>query len=167
MSDDTGVRRVLPLAAAVLVLIAIGLAVLSVVFENRVRAAKHVRSAQQAAVHAARQVSVDLVTLDYRHVDTDVRNVLAGATGDFSDQYVKDAPKVKEVVTANQVSSTGNVLESGVVSGDTDSVTVLVVVDSVVRNKANQTGQLRHYRVQLEMSLLKGVWRARSLQFVS
>ncbi len=152
---------------AVLLLAVVALVVSAVVLGLRLWEARSADTARSEALHAARQESVNLVTLDFNRVDTDIANVLAGATGDFRDQYAKDAERVKKVVTDNKVRSTGSVLEAGVVSADTDSVTVLVVVDSTVKNKANEKGQLRHYRMQLEMSREGGRWRARSLQFVS
>ncbi len=173
MSDQSGLpgsesgSRKRPLVAGVLLVVAVLLIGTGAVLGARVVKARHADSARSAALHAARQEAVNLVALDYRHVDADVAGVLGGATGDFHDQYNRDASRVKDVVTANQVRSTGSVLEAGIVSSDAHAATVLVVIDSLVRNKANTTGVLRHYRMQLEMSLQKGHWQARSLQFVS
>ncbi len=168
MSDRAASRRSGPAWLAVGLL---GLVVLLVVATTllalRVRAEQRTVTARAQAMHAARLEAVNLVTLDYRHLDTDLANVLAGATGDFHDQYAKGAEQVKRVVTANQVTSTGSILESGVVSGDPDSVTILVVVDSTVRNKADQKGQPRHYRMKLEMLRQGSRWRASSLEFVA
>jgi Mce-associated membrane protein len=133
----------------------------------RVRHDQHAAAARAQALHAARQESVNLVTLDYQHLDADIGNVLSGATGDFHDQYAKGVGQVRRVVTANQVRSTGTVLEAGIVSSDPDSATVLVVVDNLVRNKADQKGQQRHYRMQLQMAREHGRWRASGLEFVS
>ncbi len=150
------------LIAAVVVLVAA-----AALLANVLLRAERADQARADAVHAARQQSVNLVTLDHRHIDTDIRNILSGSTGDFHDEYAKDADRVKDVVVKNEVRSTGTVLEAGVVSTDADSVTVLVVVDSVVRNKADQKGQVRHYRIQLEMSRQGSRWLARTLQFVT
>ncbi len=152
---------------AVLLVVVVALVVAAVVFGLRLWEARTAQDARTDALRAARQESINLVTLDHNRIDADIANVLAGATGDFHDQYAKDADRVKKVVKDNLVRSTGTVLEAGVVSADPDSVTVLVVVDSTVRNKANEKGQLRHYRMQLEMSESGGRWRARSLQFIS
>ncbi|MGB9378399.1 MAG: hypothetical protein WCB04_12895 [Mycobacteriales bacterium] len=168
MSDTTArwrsAQALLPVALLVLVA---ALVVAAVLLGLPLIKGHRADAARTEAMHAARQESINLVTLDFNRVDADIANVLAGATGDFRDQYSKDADRVKKVVKDNNVRSTGSVLESGVVTSDTDSVTVLVVVDSTVRNKANTKGQLRHYRMQLEMSRVGGHWRASSLQFVT
>lgn len=168
MSDGASLRRSREAILTVaLLIVAVLLVVAATLLALRVRSDQRADAARAEALHAARQEAVNLVTLDYRHVDGDVTSVLAGATGDFREQYAKGATQVKKVVTANQVRSTGSALEAGIVSSDPDSVTVLVVVDSTVRNKADQTGQPRHYRMQLQMVRQGSTWRASSLEFVS
>lgn len=167
--SDTAVRRspAAPIVSATLLLALVALVVGAVLLGLRLWDARSDESARVEAARAARQEAVNLVTLDHTRVDKDIENVLAGATGDFHDQYAKNADTVKKAVVDNKVRSTGNVLESGIVSADTDSVTVLVVLDSTVRNKSDDKGQLKHFRVQLEMSETDGRWRARSLQFIN
>lgn len=167
--SDTALRWRSPesITPAALLVVVVALVVAAVVLGAGLWKAQTADTAGAEAMHAARQESVNLVTLDYNRIDDDIANVLSGATGDFRDQYAKDAARVKKVVTDNEVRSTGTVLEAGIVSADPDSVTVLVVVDSTVKNRANEKGQLRHYRMQLEMSQERGRWRARSLQFIT
>ncbi len=156
-------RRVVPV---VLLVVVVALVVAAGMLTARLIEARRLDAARADAVQAARQESVNLASLDYKRIDADIRRVLAGATGPFHEEYADGADRLKEVVTKNEVRSTGTVLEAGVVSADSDSVTVLVVVDSTVRNKANQKGQLRHYRIQMEMSEQDGRWLTRNLQFV-
>lgn len=155
------------LFGVVITTVIVALAAASLLLGRQLRHAQPTDARRDQATHAARLEAINLVTLDYRHIDTDVDNVLAGATGDFRDQYAKDKVKVKDVVIKNEVTSTGNVLESGVVTSDPDSVTVLVVVDSTVHNKASKDAQVRHYRMQLEMSRQGGRWLTSSLEFIS
>lgn len=166
---DTAVRpeRRAQLVAMALVAVIVVLVAGAALLGNVVLRANRAEQARTDAMQAARQEAVNLVTLDHRHVDADVRNILAGSTGEFHDEYARDATRVKQIVTSNQVRSSGDILEAGVVTSDTDSATVLVVVDSTVRNKADQKGQLRHYRIQFEMSRQGSRWLARTLQFVT
>lgn len=168
MTSDTArwrsAGRFLP---AVLLLVVVALVIAAVVLGLRLWEARQAESVRTEAMQAARQESVNLYTLDYNTIDKNIANVLAGATGDFHDQYAKGAAQFKKAVTDNKVRSDATVLEAGVVSADTDSVTVLVVLDSTVRNNADQKGQLKHFRMQLEMSKVDGRWRARSLEFIS
>ena len=167
MGDGARSARVERVVATALVLLVVALVAAAALLGNVMLDARRSEQARTDAVRAARQQSVNLVTLDHRHIDADIRNVLGGAVGDFRAEYAKDAARVKQIVVQNEVRSTGTVLEAGVVSTGADSVTVLVVVDSIVRNKADQKGQLRHYRIQLEMSRQGSRWLARTLQFVS
>ncbi|PZS35436.1 MAG: hypothetical protein DLM59_03010 [Pseudonocardiales bacterium] len=169
MSNGASLRRSRQPVLVVTLLVVIALLVAGATFlAFTVRVDRQQIAMQAQAVHAARQEAINLVTLDYTSLEADIANVLAGATGDFREQYRKGADQVRKIVTDNQVRSTADVLEAGIVlPADTRSVTVLVVVDSTVRNKADQKGQRRHYRIQLQMAKDKGGWRASTLDFIS
>jgi len=169
MSTGATPRRSRQSTVLVVLLVVVALLVASTTFlALTLRADRQEVALRAEAVQAARQEAINLVSIDYTKLEAGIANVLAGATGDFREQYLKGATQVRKIVTDNQVRSTANVLEAGVVlPADPNSVTVLVVVDSTVRNKADQKGQLRHYRIQLQMAKDKGRWRASTLEFIS
>lgn len=169
MSNGASLRRSRQSLVIVALLVAIALLMAAATFlALTLRADRQELAARSEALHAARQEAINLVSIDYTKLEAGIANVLAGATGDFREQYLKGANQVRKIVTDNQVRSTANVLEAGIVlPADPNSVTVLVVVDSTVRNKADQKGQLRHYRIQLQMAKDKGRWRASTLEFIS
>ena len=115
---------------------------------------------------AARAQTLAFTTLDYRTVDADIANVLDGATGEFRKEFEASRAEVKEVTTEAESVSTGEVLSAGVVAGDADSATVIVVADTVVRNVNAPTPQPRHYRIQLDLTLVDERWLTSDLQFV-
>jgi Mce-associated membrane protein len=63
--------------------------------------------------------------------------------------------------------SVGDVLEAGIVTSDSDSARVLVVVDSKVTNTATTGSQVRHYRMQLDLTRRGDRWLTSDLSFVS
>lgn len=124
--------------------------------------------AHQAALAAARQTTVNFVSVSASTVDRDLQRVLAGATGDFRDEFKRGEPQVRTAVVDNNVDSHGTVLRAGLVSGDSDSATVLVAVDATVKNVNAPQGRLSHYRIQVDLARdhRSGHWLVSRLQFV-
>jgi Mce-associated membrane protein len=124
--------------------------------------------AHQAALAAARQTTVNFVSVSASTVDRDLQRVLAGATGDFRDEFKRGELQVRAAVVDNNVDSRGTVLRAGLVSGDSDSATVLVAVDATVKNVNAPQGRLSHYRIQVDLTRdhRSGHWLVSRLQFV-
>jgi Mce-associated membrane protein len=125
-------------------------------------------AAHRAALASARQTTVDFVTVSAATVDRDLERVLAGATGDFRDEFSRGRAQVRAAVVENKVSSTGTVLSAGLVSGDLDSAVALVAVDAAVTNAGAPEGRLSHYRIQVDLAVDPGSgrWLVSRLQFV-
>jgi Mce-associated membrane protein len=125
-------------------------------------------AAHQEALAAAKQTTVDFVSISAATVDKDLQRIAAGATGDFKDEFTRGMPQVRTAVVENKVSSTGTVLRAGLVSGDLDSAVVLVAVDASVKNSGAPDGRLSHYRIQVDLALDpdSGRWLISRLQFV-
>lgn len=124
--------------------------------------------AHQAAVAAARQSTVNFMSISTATVDRDIQRISAGATGDFRDEFNRDAAQVRKAVVDNQVTSQGTVLRTGLVSGNTRTAVVLVAVDANVKNKAAPNGRLSHYRVRVNLThdAKTDRWLVSQLQFV-
>jgi hypothetical protein len=122
----------------------------------------------QEALAAARQTTVNFVSVSASTVDRDLQRVMAGATGDFQDEFKRGAPQVRAAVVENNVDSHGTVLRAGLVSGDIDSAVVLVAVDATVKNVNAPQGRLSHYRIQVDVTRdpRSGRWLVSRLQFV-
>ena len=125
-------------------------------------------SARQGALAAAKQTTVDFVSISAATVDKDLQRITAGATGDFKDEFTKGLSQVRTAVVENKVSSTGTVLRAAMVSSDLDSAVVLVAVDASVKNKGAPDGRISHYRIQVDMAVdpSSGRWLVSRLQFV-
>lgn len=127
-----------------------------------------VADAREAAVAAARQASVDFVSVSAASVDRDLQRIAAGATGEFKDEFTRGQSQVRAAVVENKVDSRGSVLRAGLVSGDRDRAVVIVAVDATVKNAKAPEGRPSHYRIQLDMVRDRdsGEWLVSRLQFV-
>lgn len=124
--------------------------------------------AHQLALAAAKQTTVDFVSVSAGTVDRDLQRIVGGATGDFRDEFTRGQAQVRAAVVENNVESRGTVLRAALVSGDLDSAVVLVAVDATVRNSKAPDGRASHYRIQVDMAHDKGSgrWLVAKLQFV-
>lgn len=124
--------------------------------------------ARQAAVAAAKQASVNFVSVSAASVDRDIQRITTGATGDFRDEFTRGQSQVRAAVVENKVDSRGSVLRAGLVSGDLRRAVVLVAVDATVKNVKAPEGRPSHYRIQLDLvrDRESDRWLVSRLQFV-
>jgi Mce-associated membrane protein len=122
--------------------------------------------AHEAALAAARQTAVNFVSVSASSVDRDLQRIVAGATGEFKDEFVRGQGQVRAAIVENKVESTGTVLRAGLVSGDRRSAVVLVAVDATVKNVKAPDGRPSHYRIQVDVTRTGGAWLVSRLQFV-
>ena len=118
-------------------------------------------------IAAATQEVKAFVNISYTDTKTAIDAVMAGATGDFKDQYAKATDALVKLLTDNKSVRTGEVLWCGVVAQDPDSATVIIATTGTVSN--NQTGnqpKAENYRIQLQLVSEKGRWLTSDLQFV-
>ena len=112
-----------------------------------------------AVTKAARDETLAFMTVDYRNMDKLMAQVLAGSTGQFKQEYQHSSVQLKSAVSAEQSISAGKVLSVGVSTLDQDSAVVFVAADSQVQNKSTKgKKQPRYYRLQLDLSKVKGHW---------
>lgn len=155
--------RMLPrLLAAALVLAAAGIGFLG----HRVSQENQANQRSQDVLAAARQEALNFVSIDYRTFDQDSKNVLSGATGDFKQQFSDQSKTLQSLVASNKAVSTGQVLQAGVVTSSATSARVLVVADATVANTAAPSGQVRNYRLQMDLVEQDGQWLTSDIEFV-
>lgn len=122
--------------------------------------------AHSAAIAAARQFTVDFVSISAATVDKDIERVTAFSTGDFHDEYERGKAQVRAAVVENEVQSAGTVLRAALVSGDHDSAVVLVAIDANVKNVKAPQGRPSHYRVKVDLVKEDDRWLVSRLEFV-
>ncbi|OLB77063.1 MAG: hypothetical protein AUI14_17065 [Actinobacteria bacterium 13_2_20CM_2_71_6] len=125
-------------------------------------------TARQQALAAARQVTVDFVSISAATIDRDLQRIADGATGQFKEEFARGMAQVRAAVVENKVDSRGTVLRAGVVSADRRTAVVLVAVDATVKNANAPDGRLSHYRIQVNLGRdgASGRWLVSQLQFV-
>jgi Mce-associated membrane protein len=149
-----------------LIALVVALAVLTAFLAVRTVDRQRSEAATADAVRAARLTVQNFVSISAPTIDRDLARVADGATGDFADEFERGKAQVKSVVVANKVTSTGKVLEAAVDTADKDSARVLVIVDATVVNVNAPKGQLRHYRISVDLAKVKDNWRVATLKFV-
>ena len=123
--------------------------------------------ARADALFAGRQEALNLTSVDSRDLDGDLKRVQDGATGDFAKDFAAQSVNLRKVLTDNAVESAGEIKDAAVVAMGEGNATVIVVVNSTVKNKARPAGTPRTYRMRLE--LIKSSsdrWQTAKLEFV-
>jgi Mce-associated membrane protein len=139
----------------------------AIVFAGRWYGDRQLDRAHQQAIAAAKQTTVDFVSVSAGSVDRDLQRIVAGSTGDFRDEFTRGQSQVRAAIVENNVDSRGTVLRAALVSGDTKHAVVLVAVDATVKNTKAPEGRQSHYRIQVELNRSgSGRWLVSRLQFV-
>lgn len=149
------------LALAAVALLATGstlaVAVLGMTNEN---------SARAAALAAARQQVVNLITIDQKTLDADFNRLLDGATGEFKRDFAGQRTLFVEMVTTDQVRSTGEIKSAGMESFTGSKATVLVAAHASVQNAKVPQGEARDYRLRVSLEYIDDRWLVSQMEFV-
>ncbi|WP_188196985.1 hypothetical protein [Nonomuraea sp. SYSU D8015] len=114
---------------------------------------------KEAAMLAAGAHAKNLVSLDYRTVDTDLQRILDTSTGAARAEYAAAADKLKSTTLKSKVVQQGVLRAAGVVSLTGSKAKVLVVADVEIRWDGSDTPpQPRNHRWSMELDKIGGVW---------
>jgi Mce-associated membrane protein len=124
-------------------------------------------AAQREVAAAARAEALAFLTVDHTDMDPLIDAVLDGATGDFAEQYESQRDTLTAEAIRTKATSTAEVVALGVGDLDDDSGTVLVAANSTVTNTSTgDTGQVRYYRLRLDLVREGERWLTSNVQFV-
>lgn len=124
-------------------------------------------AAQREVADAARVEALAFLTVDHRDMDPLIDAVLDGATGDFAEQYESQRERLASEAVRTEATSTGEVVALGVGDLDDDSATVLVAANSTVTNTSTGSeGEVRYYRLRLDLVREGERWLTSNVQFV-
>jgi Mce-associated membrane protein len=114
--------------------------------------ARAVKQQRQIFLQAGRQGALDLTTIRYTDVDSDVQRVLDASTGKFYDEFKARTADFVAAVRQAQSSSTGTVSEAGIenVDGDTAQVLVSMAVRTATAQAQDQKPRYWRMRVTVE-----------------
>jgi Mce-associated membrane protein len=117
-------------------------------------------------IDAASAEATAMINISYSDVQSAIDKVLAGATGDFKDQYTAATDALIKLFQDNQSVRKGQVLWAGVVAQDPDSATVILATTGTVATKKSPE-KAENYRIQMQLVSEKGRWLTSDLQFVT
>jgi len=127
---------------------------------------KHEAQARRALfVQTARQAAVNLTTINYAEVETDVHRIIDSATGAFRDDFEKRSQPFIEVVKAAQSKSEGTVSEAGMESQHGDSAEVLVAVAVKTRTAGGEEAP-REWRMRIGVQVVGNDAKVSNVVFV-
>ena len=111
---------------------------------------------RQEFLQVGRQGAVNLTTIDFEQVDSDVQRILDSATGGFYDEFSQRSQPFAEVVKQVKSKSSGTVTEAGLESVTGDEAVVLVAV-TVNTSMVDQPPQPpRYWRMRVTVQRIDG-----------
>ena len=132
------------------------------------------RSYQSHQVDAQRKVflqvgregAMNLTTIDFQHVDDDVKRILDSATGTFYDDFQQRAQPFTEVVKQVKSKSVSTVTEAGLESESADEAQVLVAVTVHTTIEGQPEQQPRAWRMRLLVQKIGDDSKVSNVEFV-
>lgn len=100
---------------------------------------------------AGKQSAANLTTIDYRHVDDDIKRALDTSTGAYFDEFKQRSAAVIDSVKQQQSVSSGTITEAGVESANDTTGVVLVAVKVHTEVGSGPPQRDRYWRVRLTM----------------
>ncbi len=116
-------------------------------------------AAQQDALREARTRVPLLLSYDVATLDDDLDRAIDQTTGEFRDDYAEILDKsVRKLAAKRGISTVAEVVGAGVVDGDEDRVTVLVLVNQTATGRSGEPVVLGS-RIEVEMVPDGDTWR--------
>lgn len=133
----------------------------------RVHQDREAQSQRNLYVQVARQAAVNLTTINYTEVESDINRILETATGAFYDDFRRRSQPFVDVVKKAQSKSEGAVVEAGLLSQTTDQAQVLVAVSVKTSIAAAPQQELRRWRMRIGVQKTTDGPKVSNVEFVS
>jgi Mce-associated membrane protein len=117
-------------------------------------------------LQVGRQGALNLTTIDYQHVDDDVKRILDSATGKFYDDFQQRSQPFTEVVKQVKSKSVGSVTEAGLESESDDEAQVLVAVAVNTTVEGQPEQQPRAWRMRILVQKVGDDTKVSNVEFV-
>lgn len=153
--DRTRLRQVL----VVLALAALVLAGSVFYLLGQVKEAQATNEAGDAAVSAAKADATDILSYDYRSLDSNFSQGVAATTGGFRTQYKQTTSQlVRPQAIKQKVIVQAAVMNAGLISATDDNAVVLLFVDRVTSKAGQSKPTFNQDRVRMTMTKVNGKW---------
>ena len=164
----TTTRRLSPVVQGALVGIAVLVTLGGLVgwLAYRAHQSQQAQEQRQLFLQVGRQGALNLTTIDYSRVDTDIQRVLDSATGAFHDDFQRESAAFAQVVKQAQSKSEGSITEAGIESVTGDTAQVLVSVSVKTSNVGAQEREPRHWRMRVSVEKIGDGVKVSKVEFV-
>jgi len=160
------VRQRLAALAAGLVLVGAG--GLTVDQFREYRADQRLADDRGDVLRTAKEIAAALATISPDSARQDIEALAERGTPEFAEQVRSNLDAQVDLISSNEVSSTGKVQSAGIVDLEDEQATVAVALVSQVRNSATKkAGEERSYRMTVSLERIdNGPWLASQVVFV-
>ncbi|MEK1108245.1 mammalian cell entry protein [Mycobacterium ulcerans] len=135
-------------------------------FGFRVHLAGQAQARQGQALRVARQVALNLTTIDWQHGDSDVHRILDSATGEFYNDFAERSKPFIEVLRQAKATTVGTVTEAGLESETADTAQALVAVSVQTSNGGEPDLMPRIWRIRITLERVDDGFKAAKVGFV-
>lgn len=113
----------------------------------------------------AKQVAINLNTLNYRHVDRGMKLWRQSATGELDKEFSNAAEKYKKIISKSKITTEADVVEAAVESVNMNQhrAVVLIGMDVTVTPEKGES-KLRKLRLAVTMQQTPDGWKASRVQ---
>jgi Mce-associated membrane protein len=117
-------------------------------------------------LQVGRQGALNLTTIDFAHVDDDVKRILDSATGTFYDEFQQRSQPFTDVVKQVKSKSVGSVTEAGLESESANDAQVLVAVAVHTTVEGQPDQQPRAWRMRISVQKVGDDAKVSNVEFV-
>lgn len=121
---------------------------------------------REPALAAARQVALDLSTVGADNAEAQLRKLDEATTGALREEFRGYAPYLPAVLREQQISWTATVDAAGLERIDAERAVALVAVSATATSTEIPDGQLRQYRLAIELRRADSRWLASSIAYI-
>jgi Mce-associated membrane protein len=115
----------------------------------------------------AEEAALNLTTIRWQQVDSDIQRILEGAVGSFHDDFAQRAPQFVEVVKQAKSTTSGAITAAGVESQTSDEASVLVTVNVKTSDAAVPDPSTRLWRMRLSVHSSGDQMKVSKVDFVA
>jgi len=118
------------------------------------------------ATQSARQMGVNLMTLDNATAQRDLDRIVAGTTGNLKNKLASQSKVLLDQLAKTGAKSTVSQVDAAVVSIDGDSAEVMVSLNGTVTNAKVKDGAPRAYRYLMDLTRVHDRWLVSDMEMV-
>lgn len=117
-------------------------------------------------LQVGRQGAVNLTTIDFQHVDSDITRILDGATGPFHDDFSSRSAQFIDVVKQFKSKSVGTITEAGIETSSSDTADVVVAVRVTTSNDGAPEQEPRAWRMRITVQKVDAEAKVSNVVFI-